>query len=530
MPSRCEFIDPNNNERCKTEPSYRNPEDTIGYKRCAKHKLEGMVRKQDGRMCIHPDHVKSGISTRATFNESGTGTPLYCFAHSEGMKTITKKCTTAGCQKSCLYGFDTATKCTDHKTENMRLMYGACPCGKYTIFGFIGGKVECCKKCKLEGMIDIKNRKCVECKRLESDISKQIQPTFGYVNGKPTHCKNHMLNDMTDLRHKKETCLDCNIRSTYGFIQYKPLYCVFHKKDGMKDVVSRKCSKCKILQPCFNYKGMTHIYCNACKDDGMVDTKNKRCEKCSFFMVSKLNNDGKRLCSCCSESPYKKSKELSVVSFLTKNNIDFVHNKKCRYNQFFPDIKIKTPTHTIIVEIDEFQHKYNNYDEINENIRMECITKSEMKPCVFIRYNPDIFRFNGVKKNITSEKRCEMLLEMINKHMTNIPTKYLHVYRMFYDVVDINNKIIDNTRDTIDNIIDTTDTIDDNTVPNITTKVIKSKNNDNYNDYIVEYDPSPIIDELYRQCMIVSQEDIQDDNIQDGNSQDDNTQNDNSQE
>ena len=49
----------------------------------------------------------------------------------------------------------------------------------------------------------------------------------------------------------------------------------------VKDVIwliLKKCIKCNIKQPCFNYPNETQrLYCTDCKKCGMVDIKDKKC-------------------------------------------------------------------------------------------------------------------------------------------------------------------------------------------------------------------------------------------------------------
>ena len=71
-----------------------------------------------------------------------------------------------------------------------------------------------------------------------------------------------------------------------------PLCCVSCKLDDMVDIKHKKCIKCKVKQPHFNYIcEKTPLYCGSCKLGDMVDVGNKKCITCKVkkpkFQLSK---------------------------------------------------------------------------------------------------------------------------------------------------------------------------------------------------------------------------------------------------
>jgi len=89
--------------------------------------------------------------------------------------------------------------------------------------------------------------------------------------------------------------------------------------------------------------------------------------------------------------------EMINVNSLKENNISFIHNKSVGFvcGNYRPDIKIDAGTHFVIVEVDEDQHR--QYDSSCEIVRMLNIYQAEGMRCVFLRYNPDVFRDeNGI--------------------------------------------------------------------------------------------------------------------------------------
>jgi len=464
MPSKCKH------ENCKKYASYNYP-DQKGRIYCKTHAKDDMIsNRTDNRTCIHPDHNGDKKKPRASFNFPDQKKPKYCSKHSKtGMINFnTKNNMCKECKiKQPSYGKpngrpEYCSKCSKNKQGLVDLVSNLCnvnDCNKNATYGFVTDKKA--TKCKTHaeiGMIDIKNNKCVLCDK---------QPTFG-LGKKATHCKLHKTDEMTDVKHNSVLCQECNIRATYG-LKDKPTHCKIHKTDEMKDLVSRMCGKCnkiqghygyssddKILfcvhckeenmthvkgkkcencnlhQPTFNFKGIKPPrFCAACALDGMVDVINPKCKSCGLFMV----NRKPYLCSYCKpdSAVRQKTKEMTVVNYLQEKVFDFIHNKSVGFvcGNYRPDIKIDANDHFVIVEIDEDQHsQYNAYCEI---ARMFNILQAIGLPCTFIRYNPDVFRVNGIAKKVQTQKRLEKLNEVIKQEINIVPENNIKVLRLFYN-------------------------------------------------------------------------------------------------
>jgi hypothetical protein len=106
-------------------------------------------------------------------------------------------------------------------------------------------------------------------------------------------------------------------------------------------------------------------------------------------------------------------------------------------------------THSIIIEVDEEQHK--DYDVTCERNRInELFTDLGDRPIVMIRFNPDAYITDGKKivscfkyhktsglplindKNEWS-KRLEALKDEIDTHINNIPDEPLTISYLFYN-------------------------------------------------------------------------------------------------
>jgi hypothetical protein len=466
MPHLCEHrtVD----SRCPKNASYNIP----GAKTrlfCKTHSTEGMVIvKQDSRICQHESHTDK--APRASFNFPDQPRPIFCKTHAlEGMVNLShqnRMC--KGCnKKQPSFGIPggKVTHCSACSTEGMvDLVSNLCGvegCQKNCTYGSSGGKATRCQKHASEGMCDVKNKKCVECLRLS--IVSPKQPTYGVRD--PTHCLDHKTADMTDRRHDTERCKVCGVRATYGID--KPTHCTHHKENGMEDLVSRMCvvchktqgvfgsedgrlhcircrapemtnirgtmcEACGERQPCFNFaNSRTPRFCAGCQLDGMQDVRNKRCTSCQLFIVSKKPH----LCAYCTPKSTlrQKTKEMKIVNYLQEKGNRFIHNKSVGFvcGNYRPDIKLDAGTHLVIVEIDEDQHR--QYDEHCEVARMYNIFQAEGLMCVFIRYNPDVFRDGVRAQKVHEVKRLQLLEETIEHHLNTIPEEEMSVYRLFYN-------------------------------------------------------------------------------------------------
>jgi hypothetical protein len=471
MPSLCK------ESNCKKNASFNFLNEKIPVY-CKSHMKNGMIiTKKDNRICIHQDHENKEKAPRASFNFSNEKKPIYCQKHAmSGMINLNNKdnkC--AGCKiKAPSYGKidQKATHCSKCATiEMVDLVSNLCSyedCRKNANYGNIGEKASRCKTHCEKDMIDVKSKKCKLCTK---------QPTFGIGGKIATHCLEHKTEEMKDCKHSKEICEKCDIRASYG-LEKLPTHCTDHKTEQMKDLVSKMCKncnekqpvfgyskenmvcidckekdmknikhkmcqKCNEKQPTFNYKGIKPpIFCSGCSLDGMVDVINPRCKSCSLFVVNKKPH----LCNYCNTTSTlrQKTKEMDVVNYLQLLGYNFIHNKSVGFvcGNYRPDIKIDANTHIVIVEIDEDQH--NQYDHSCEMARMFNIFQSEGMRCVFLRFNPDVFKINGKTKKVYKDTRLKILATKIKDSMNNIPEDDLTIYKLFYDnTEDINTFKVD---------------------------------------------------------------------------------------
>jgi hypothetical protein len=195
-------------------------------------------------------------------------------------------------------------------------------------FGLPGGKAEYCKTCSIKqnkGMVDVKNKKCVDCIQdfKNKIIEKEpVQATFNYPGLKPEYCGEHSKNydGMILVTHKK--CISCNnIEPVFNYPGLKPEYCEDcsnWRETGMvniknlnrktpyinkKECATENCTS-KLLY--YKYKDKPEKYCSDCRKDGMINCKKNYCNKCETkFATYGLPGNYATLCPNCAKTEKK---------------------------------------------------------------------------------------------------------------------------------------------------------------------------------------------------------------------------------
>lgn len=114
------------------------------------------------------------------------------------------------------------------------------------------------------------------------------------------------------------------------------------------------------------------------------------------------------------------------------------YNKQLGIEGEIPDLVYnKYKDKTLIVEIDEHQHKGSNYTKLKktEIQRMINIQLYFKKKTVFLRYNPDNFRKNNILISVSDEERRKKLINIF-KIFKNLDYKFLSnlfVLYLYYD-------------------------------------------------------------------------------------------------
>jgi len=325
-------------------------------------------------------------------------------------------CKIIGCEVTPSYNTECETKplyCAAHRLEGMinvkqqKCVYPGCKVlSSYNNEG--EAKPLYCVAHKSEEMINVKRRNCAH-------LGCNVTPLYNNEGEiKALYCAKHKSEKMINVRTKPCIYPGCKVTPTYNNEgETKALYCVAHKLKGMINVRDKPCIHpgCK-KQHNYNFAGQTKaLYCATHRLEGMVNIKFKSCknEWCLSLIRSEKYSGFCLFCyiNMFPDKPVTrnyKTKEYAVVEFIKNIFSEFswasdkIISDGCSKKR--PDLLLDLGYQVIIIEIDENQHI--NYDCSCENKRiMELSQDLGHRPIVLIRFNPDnYYEKNGA--NITS--------------------------------------------------------------------------------------------------------------------------------
>jgi predicted nucleic acid-binding Zn ribbon protein len=304
-----------------------------------------------------------------------------------------------------------------------------------------------CVSHKLDGMINVKDKKC------ENEGCNK-QSMYNYEGQtKAIYCSSHKLYNMVDIRSKKCEHEGCNTRPTYNYeCETKTIYCLSHKLDDMVNIRSKRCEHegCN-KQPTYNYEGqITAKYCVTHKFNEMIDIKHKRC-KANFCLGTRASDKYKGYCSPCFQHLFpndplsfqirSKTKEIAVRDYINSIFEGFQHdtslwtrNCDCTHRRRIDHRKLIGNT-LLCIETDENQHR--SYDKVDEEIRYDDLYMLHGGKFIYIRFNPDKFNKNGKSCNPMLYTRLPILREEIERQINRIEneqnTELLEIIKLFYD-------------------------------------------------------------------------------------------------
>lgn len=210
------------------------------------------------------------------------------------------------------------------------------------------------------------------------------------------------------------------------------------------------CKLCDGSQICEHniYKGGC-VFCNpkiACENCKLVNIKRSKYKPYCFKCYCILNPDAKI-------PKMYKLREHYLIDGLTEHfkDLKFVFDKPIHggCSKYRPDILIDCLTHSIVIECDEEQHERREYTCENKRT-MTLFRDLGNRPAVLIRFNPDSYTDkNGVKvescfkltpklqqQSIFKKewgKRLKVVIDTVEKYLSNVPEKELTVEHLFYD-------------------------------------------------------------------------------------------------
>lgn len=145
--------------------------------------------------------------------------------------------------------------------------------------------------------------------------------------------------------------------------------------------------------------------------------------------------------------PTHLNKENNIINIITKNiNLNWIKNKPTSDTMYRPDLRTNFGDKTLIIEIDEQQHK--KYDKDLDNERTTLL-KKEFENLIILRINPDYYIDRNGNNIIGIDKcdkeftyRIEIILKTINdliNNKINIPeNKEIKLFFDNYEKPDIN--------------------------------------------------------------------------------------------
>jgi len=419
---------------------------------CGRHREEGMVNLYAKR-CIF-----DSCNKMTAFGLPSDKSASYCKIHAEeGMvNIISKRCLIDSCDKIPSFGLSSdksASYCKTHAEKGMidihnkskRCLFASC--GKRPSFGLpLDKSASYCKTHASEGMIDIVSKRCLI-------DSCDTRPAFGLPSDTTaSYCKAHAEEGMIDIHNKRCLFDSCNTRPSFGLPSTRAAsYCKTHALKGMVDIISKKClfDSCNKGTSFGLPSDKSASYCKTHAEEGMIDIKSKKCKLCN------LTQTKTGYCSPCFY--YLNPEHIKTKRHKTRENT-FMYQLKEIYPDIIldkavdggcsrkrPDGLIDLYTHSIIIEIDEDQHR--GYSCENKR-SMQLFTDLGLRPIIFIRLNPDSYISNGKKMKgcftlskssgelIPNEKeiskRFNVLLETIDE-CKSVPDKTVTVVELYFN-------------------------------------------------------------------------------------------------
>ena len=416
---------------CTKRPQF-NVEGQSSGKFCGAHKEPGMMNVMNKR-CEH-----LGCTKQPKFNMEGNSSGKFCGAHKEvGMVNVKhRRCEHIGCTKRPHFnveGNSSGKFCGAHKEPGMisvmnkRCEYPGCTKRPhFNVEGQSSGRF--CSTHKEVGMVDVKNKRC-------QHPGCAVYPLFN-VEGQARgiFCSMHKESNMVDVKSKR--CEDpggCPSRVRYGIPGHCATLCASHKTDGMIANPKRKCQECK--SPAIY--GMDASAPQFCEDHKSAEHLNLVQHECVICLNMEIV-DAVGKCTVCSESltaRVRLRKQRLVRSWLDRepNLKHYTYDAEMRgpgCGRERPDFKWDTPTHSVILEVDEHQHQERPCE--CEQTRMVNISQALCRPCVWVRYNPDSYQGGSTRDRLRMDLLLRVLRECI-KATPDGPQDTLRVCHLYFD-------------------------------------------------------------------------------------------------
>ena len=191
---------------------------------------------------------------------------------------------------------------------------------------------------------------------------------------------------------------------------------------------------CRICSDCGH--GTLKVFCGKCPDGGRLLCPT--CPRECAFIVKK----GKQ-CSICKTTPWQgaiREREVGsklmewadakcIPSFTSANKVLRQGNITRNYR---PDFFYDCGSFAVIIEVDEDQHDRSAYNPNCELTRMYSIAQACAIPTIFLRFNPDSIKINGLTERVPKPMRHAILLEVLKEHLANGSQDFLTISYLYY--------------------------------------------------------------------------------------------------
>lgn len=426
---------------------------------CFKHKTNDMISIYQ-KLCQDCTKI-------AKYNFPNKKTPLFCFDHKhcEMIRTDAKLC--KHCLQPAKYNFPNEKMpvfCSKHKRNNMikivKKKSNSCQTEHCTLpksynFPHLRSPVFCFFHA-LSDMIDVRVNRC------NSQFCFDIAIFGSPDSHKPAFCQLHAENNMILLFRPSCYQNRCSHKPKYNFPNHNfGLFCSRHKLHNMINVTKKckfdSCSNSRFfgkpespLLFCSKHKSIDMIspsdfqcsvcfdkyhviinnikYCLNCEPDHLTEIAIK--QKCKYCDIEPKSNF---VCYDCLQNKFKK--EIMVLQFVRDHiPTKFIHNSSSMLDNCSkkrPDLFFDLPLHSVILEIDEFQH--TNYNELCECARLNEIANAlGGKSVIFIRFNPDKILHNGVPFEFDIKSRLQTLVHVLQReidaHYPKLTAKLIQLF------------------------------------------------------------------------------------------------------
>ena len=429
------------NPRCqhpgctRISPTHNAPTEARG-KFCAVHAGPDMVDVQN-KKCAHP-----GCGTQPNYNVPGQTRGRYCVVHkSDDMVNVRSKlCDFPTCSKQPVYGASgqkRATRCAVHKDDIMvdvksrRCAFVGCGV-VHPGYGNPGGKHGShCFTHKGQLMVRLLH---LGCKHSRACMRAPRYAEPDEVRAKL--CSDHKTKTMVSTESKKCQTPKCKHNAEFGKSESsRARFCIDHRPDGYVDVyAARRCEHAgctadwDLTYETTEGAVKQHKACLAHAPAGYEDSLKRFCRYCD------IREDVEFVCVSCKQRMHKK--EHAVVRHLRRvidTPLIYDESPGFECTRKRPDIRFEMPTHDVIVEVDENQHR--GYSESCECARIaEIVGAIGGKAVVFVRYNPDAVKFAGKPHKVTAAERIDLLVATVNEEIAREITKFeVRLVQLWFD-------------------------------------------------------------------------------------------------